>query len=116
MKGKKSFIAADTEAFSQIATKLKKSMHPWLVQEIIPGPESNITLFGGYFSKNNKLQQAFTARKLRQFPPGFGSASWVKSEILEETLYLSKLFLKNIFFQIHKIAKIIIFVLPTELN
>ena len=63
------------------------------MQEIIPGPESAITVFGGYIAKDGGVRQAFTGRKLRQYSPGFGSASLARSEKLEETRRLSEGFL-----------------------
>ena len=90
MAGRKVFIAKDAEEFRRVAAVATGYGGGWLVQEIIPGPESNITVFGGYIAKDGAVRQAFTGRKLRQYPPGFGSASLVRSENLEETRRLSE--------------------------
>lgn len=94
MKGAKVYIAKDAEEFRAVARMVAPWGGAWLVQEIIPGPESNITCYFGYFAKDGTARQAVTARKLRQFPPGFGSASLVRSERLDETREISERFLK----------------------
>ena len=85
MAGRKVFIANDRSEFDTLVSKIPTNAETsWLVQEIIAGPESNIVLFSGYRDRQGKVHQAFTARKLRQYPPGFGSASLVRSENLPE--------------------------------
>ena len=69
------------------------------MQEIIPGPESAITLFGGYVDRSSQPRQVFSARKLRQYPPGFGSASLVSSERCADTEEKTLAFLEQIGFQ-----------------
>lgn len=93
MAGRKVFIARDAGQFRLAAAQAAAAGGDWLVQEIIPGPESSITVFGAYFAKDGFPRQSFTGRKLRQFPPGFGSASLVRSEVLEETRRRSEAFL-----------------------
>lgn len=93
MAGRKVFIAHDAAEFRSIAAMVADCKSGWLVQEIVPGPESNITVFYAYFAKDGSVRQAFTGRKLRQYPPGFGSASLVRSEALEETRSMSERFL-----------------------
>lgn len=99
MAGRKVLLAPDAASFDAIVSMLPDKDVIWLVQEIIPGPESSITLFAAYFDGDGKPRQAFTARKLRQFPPGFGSASLVSSETLEETRVLSERLLAAIGFR-----------------
>lgn len=99
MSGQKVLIVKDKREYLNKIKQLENLPVEWMVQEIIPGPESNITLFGGYFDLQNQLRQAFTCRKLRQYPAGFGSASLVRSEVLEETKELSEKFLQGLGFQ-----------------
>lgn len=81
MAGRKVLIARDADDYAQIVREVPQTdATRWLVQEIIAGPESNILLFSGYRDRAGTVHQAFTARKLRQYPPGFGSASLVRSE------------------------------------
>ena len=78
MKGQKGWIARDVREYSRHVAQIPKGAGTLLVQEIVPGPESNITLWCGYLDRQG-VRIDFTARKLRQFPPGFGSASLVQS-------------------------------------
>ena len=99
LRGKKVLIAKSADEYAQHLAAIPKDGGSWLVQEIIPGPESEISLFGGYIDSNHEPQQAFTGRKLRQYPAGFGSASLVTSKSCNETLDLSLSFLRAIGFQ-----------------
>ncbi len=99
LKGKKVLIARDQAEFEAHARELPPESGGWLVQEVITGPESDITLFAGYVGRDGRLRQAFTARKLRQYPPGFGSASLVLSAPCAETLALTGDFLGRIGFR-----------------
>jgi predicted ATP-grasp superfamily ATP-dependent carboligase len=52
-----------------------------LIQEIIPGPESNLIYLVAYLTRQSQPLALFTARKLRQFPVDFGTGSLVISEV-----------------------------------
>ena len=99
MAGRKVLIARTVEQYDAIVTALPATPMVWVVQEIVPGPESNITLWCAYMDREGRPRQAFTARKLRQFPPGFGSASLVASVTDEETRMLSERLLTGIGFR-----------------
>jgi predicted ATP-grasp superfamily ATP-dependent carboligase len=64
------------------------------VQEVVPGKEENIAIFGGYFNRDSDPLSVFTARKTRQYPPMFGSGSLCEShwypEIAEMSIELVK--------------------------
>jgi len=99
LKGKKVLLANNREKYLQIINKIPDGLGGWVIQEIIPGPESNIILLAGYFDSNSDPVEIFTARKLRQYPPGFGSASLVESETDSEIIDASVKFLKGIGFK-----------------
>jgi D-aspartate ligase len=85
LRGKKLFIVESRAELLALSKAIPKASGHWLLQELIPGEESGITLVAAYASENAAAGDAFTARKLRQYPPGFGSASRVISETLAET-------------------------------
>ena len=99
MKGKKVLLALHREEYLRIVRDLPEGVGGWVIQEVIPGPESNILLLAGYFNRNSDPVEIFTARKLRQYPPGFGSASLVQSETDVEILEKSTRFLKEVGFK-----------------
>lgn len=102
MAGQKGWVARDPAEYLGIVASIPDHAGTLLVQEIVPGPESEITLFTAYFDKEGRAHQSFTCRKLRQFPPGFGSASLVISENEPETREIAESFLREIGF--HGIA------------
>jgi D-aspartate ligase len=96
LKGRKVLLARDADDYRRQVAGIPPDSGQWLVQEIIPGPESAITLFGGYADAEGRLQAVFTGRKLRQYPPGFGSASLVRSEPCAETHAMTADFIRRI--------------------
>jgi D-aspartate ligase len=99
LKGRKVLIVNSSSELNALTRTLPEDVGGWIVQEIIPGPESGITLFGGYLDKSGQLRQGFTGRKLRQYPPGFGSASLVVSQPCPETHIIALEFLQRIGFR-----------------
>ncbi|MFZ5965230.1 hypothetical protein ACOXXX_19980 [Thalassococcus sp. BH17M4-6] len=85
MAGQKGWIARNRSDFDAVLPTIPKEAGMLLMQEIVPGSESNITLWCGYLDEAGQVRQRFTARKLRQYPAGFGSASLVQSETCRET-------------------------------
>lgn len=94
LQGNKVLLARDRAEYMGHVKRMPDGLGGWLVQEIIPGPESSITLFGGYIDTAGVPRQVFTGRKLRQYPPGFGSASLVTSLPCDETRELTLDFLR----------------------
>lgn len=85
MPGKKSFVANNRDELTTLLAGFPESSGGWLLQEIITGQESEIELVAGYIGADESVSEVFTARKLRQYPPGFGSASLAISEVCEES-------------------------------
>ncbi|KPQ20043.1 MAG: putative ATP-grasp enzyme [Halomonas sp. HL-93] len=102
MAGSKGWIAKDLAQYRDVIRRIPSNAGELLVQEIVPGPESEITLYCAAFDKAGSPREAFTARKLRQYPPGFGSASLVQSHPEPETRELAEDLLGRIGF--HGIA------------
>jgi predicted ATP-grasp superfamily ATP-dependent carboligase len=96
MAGRKGWVARGQEQFDEIVRSIPKEAGTLLIQEVVPGPESNITLCCTYIDRAGTLRQSFTARKLRQYPPGFGSASLVRSCLEPEALEMTTTFLHSI--------------------
>ena len=96
LRGKKVVLARTRAELDECLSLVPEDVGGWLVQEVIPGAESQITLFAGYASRTGEILQAFTARKLRQYPPGFGSASLAVSETCDETAALTTSFIRAI--------------------
>ncbi|MEZ5645269.1 MAG: hypothetical protein R3E99_08985 [Burkholderiaceae bacterium] len=90
MAGQKGWIAEDAAAFDRLGAAIPAGAGVLLLQEIVPGPESAITLHATYVDRSGAFRQPISARKLRQYPPGFGSASLVVSEAQDEARDLAR--------------------------
>ena len=99
LKGQKVLLLRDRAGLEQVLSSLPEDVGGWLVQEIIPGPESELTLVGAAFSREGRELQRFSGRKLRQYPAGFGSASLVSSERCPESERIALDFLAAIGFR-----------------
>lgn len=72
----KMFRAADAEELRTHMRRLEALGLEMLVTEIVPGPEDAFHSFYGYLDARGDLLAAATKRKLRQFPPHFGLATY----------------------------------------
>lgn len=93
MQGRKGWTVSNAADLQACVAEIPEGVGTILVQEIIPGPESAITLVCTHVDRHGQMRQTFTARKLRQFPPGFGSASLVQSESEPESSTIATSFL-----------------------
>lgn len=90
MAGKKGWIAEDAAAFDRLTAEIPSEVGVLLLQEIVPGPESAITLHATYVDRAGAFRQPISARKLRQYPPGFGSASMAVSAPDDESREMTR--------------------------
>jgi D-aspartate ligase len=67
-----------------------------LVQEIIPGPDTNHYKASCYVSRSGEILLAFGLQKIRQQPPGFGFGCLIQSIEYPALLALGKRFLQKI--------------------
>lgn len=96
MAGRKGWVVRSPADFDLVLPLIPEEAGMLLMQEIVPGPESAITLWCGYFDAYGRVRQRFTARKLRQYPAGFGSASLVQSEYCRETIEIAERILSTL--------------------
>lgn len=99
LKGKKVVYIKNIEDLKFVFKVEKNLLNASVLQEVIPGPETYIYIFKGYFNKNSELICYFVGRKIRQFPPYFGSFSLAESRENEEIKKLSEDFLRGIKFK-----------------
>lgn len=98
LRGKKVLIVRSKDHYQSTLKEIERAQGEWMIQEIIPGPESSISVFGCHIAEGGEPRQTFVGRKLRQYPAGFGSASLVTSELCADTESTSLSFLKAIGF------------------
>jgi len=94
LKGKKIIFVESPQKLVSYYKFLSPREGEVIIQEVVPGGEELIYVFGGYFNRYSEPLAVFTGRKLRQFPPMFGSASLMESvenqEILEKSVSILK--------------------------
>jgi len=71
----KGFIAEDKEGFERYTKEAKDAGFDTVAQEIIAGPETNLYTFGSYIDKEKHPAVQFIGKKLRQYPPNFGTCT-----------------------------------------
>lgn len=76
---RKAFAVESYDALLSEYATIEKVTPDILVQELIPGPDSNLYTFGCYFDRHSRLKGSFFGRKLLQYPAGFGTGFVVES-------------------------------------
>jgi predicted ATP-grasp superfamily ATP-dependent carboligase len=76
---KKGFVARSREELLKYFTLATRYKIDVLVQEIVPGPATNMFGINGYFDKNGDPRGLFAYRRLREWPRGFGNGSLIES-------------------------------------
>jgi predicted ATP-grasp superfamily ATP-dependent carboligase len=69
-----------------------------VLQEVIPGPEANIFVGAVYSDAKLEVRSLFTARKSRQYPPMYGSGSYMEACWSQEIADLSADLVKRLQF------------------
>ena len=92
----KGFVAKNRgELLTQLSGIFTKKVAV-IVQEIIPGPDTNHYKFCGYVDREGRLLLGFTLRKLRQNPIHFGVGAVVESIDYPELFEIGSKFFKEI--------------------
>jgi len=77
---KKGFLVLSYEELIEKYREISSKVPELIVQEVIEGADNQIVIFTADFRKNNEVRQIFTARKIRQYPYGFGTTTSAKSD------------------------------------
>ncbi|NPA51299.1 MAG: hypothetical protein GXO22_00195 [Aquificae bacterium] len=80
---KKGFLVNSNKELIETYNNLYNKFSELIIQEVIPGDDSNIVVFSANFTKDN-VEQIFTGRKIRQYPVNFGTTTCAISENIEE--------------------------------
>lgn len=99
LKGRKVIYMKNIDEFKNVLKAEKDLLVNSVLQEVIPGPDENIYIFKGYFDRKGDLKAYFVGKKIRQFPPYFGSFSLAESVENEKIKKLSEDFLKKVKFK-----------------
>lgn len=92
----KGFVANNRSELLRYLSGIFEKKVSVIVQEIIPGPDTNHYKFCGYINRDGRLLLGFTLRKIRQNPVHFGVGAVVESIDYPELLELGAKFFKDI--------------------
>ncbi|MCB9739993.1 MAG: ATP-grasp domain-containing protein [Deltaproteobacteria bacterium] len=84
LEGQKLIVAETPDHLRRVMDEIVGDPSAVVLQELIPGPESEITVGAVLAREHGGVRHVLTARKMRQFPRNFGSGSWVRTEALPE--------------------------------
>lgn len=88
----KGLVCADREEYLKNLPRVGPVIDNIMVQEIVEGPETNLRSVIAYIDRRGQAVGTFTSRKIRQYPPGFGTGTAVMSHpedvIVEPSLRL----------------------------
>lgn len=79
LRGKKLLVFQSRDEIESFIETIGEELSGLMVQELIPGPESNLWIGGYYSDCEGRVRCRFVGKKLRQHPYRFGSASLVES-------------------------------------
>lgn len=92
LAGQKLLVAQTLPDLERVFAETFTDPQAATLQELVPGPESNLGVAAVWCRQFGSVEAVVTARKIRQFPRQFGSGSRVVTESLPEVAALSRQF------------------------
>jgi len=100
MSGRKVFHCNSEDDLKRLQYKLPQDRGGWIAQEAVTGADTDIICIGGVRSRTDgSLKALIAGRKIRQFPPGFGTASALhisRNVLLPELISAAERLLRNL--------------------
>lgn len=90
LRGRKLLVAPDGDTLRRWLGEIIGDPRAVVLQELIPGPESELVVGATLFAQDGTPRHVLTGRKIRQFPRDFGSGSLVVTEDLPTIRALSE--------------------------
>jgi predicted ATP-grasp superfamily ATP-dependent carboligase len=94
--GRKNMTFSDEKSLREFLQERPDLIDHVVIQQIIPGGDSNICQATTYVSSDGGISPIFTMRKIRQQPPEFGITSYGVSETIPEIKEIVSHFLTSI--------------------
>jgi len=91
------YVNSESE-YSEYVKKFREENIEYIIQQFIPGPESNILSFHGFFSQNSEPLGYYIGKKIRTYPIQYGRSCLLELIKHQELADLSIDILKNINF------------------
>jgi predicted ATP-grasp superfamily ATP-dependent carboligase len=94
LSGAKLIVAETPKELLAAYESLSLDSIPCIVQEIIPGPDTDLVSYLGFWNGEGEEVAFITKRKLRQFPSLYGNGSIQRTENLPEVAAMSRRLLR----------------------
>lgn len=88
---KKGFVARSQDELIECYMLASRYNIEVMIQEIIPGPATNMFGINGYFNKMSEPQAFFAYRRVREWPHGFGNSSLMESVPISDVLCMKEI-------------------------
>ncbi len=98
LRGRKVIQVQTSEELISNYERLAGYSSDLIIQEVIPGPDDLISIAACYFDEHSQPKAIFVGRKIRQYPPYFGSACAAESSWDPEIARMSIEFLQRVKF------------------
>jgi predicted ATP-grasp superfamily ATP-dependent carboligase len=95
----KGFLVGDIQELNDKVNIIINSDVPVIIQEVIPGPDTNHYKYCSYTSSSGEILAEFTLRKIRQNPVHFGVGAVVESIYNEEIINEGRRLFKGLGFK-----------------
>lgn len=89
LRGRKLIEVSDARDLLSWWTTFEKWGADVVLQECIPGPETAIAVGGLYMDRSGRCLSLFTSKKYRQYPPQYGSGTYMEAKWLPDVAELS---------------------------
>ncbi len=86
----KALMVEDPAQLIHFGERVLSLSTPFMVQEIVAGPDDNLLTFIGYVGRDGRLLAGCVRKKLRQSPPAFGYCALTDTVNSPEIMHLSK--------------------------
>jgi predicted ATP-grasp superfamily ATP-dependent carboligase len=95
-KSRKNLTFSDADSLFEFLQDHKELLGQIIIQDIIPGGDSNTYQATTYVKEDFTVSYVFTMRKIRQCPPNYGSTSFGVSERIPALAQIAEEFLRTI--------------------
>jgi predicted ATP-grasp superfamily ATP-dependent carboligase len=97
--GAKLLIAEDAKDLSAKAGPVLAQRIPFMVVEMVPGPDTNLTGYYTYITKDGRRLYEYTHNVIRRYPTGWGLGCCHHAKVLPDTIAAGRKLLDGINFQ-----------------
>jgi len=96
---KKMFVCNNESELEMSLDLAKESGFTMIIQQMILGPDLNVTTYDAYLNQSSKVTHSMTCQKIRQFPINFGASAYTVQKYIPEIELIGQAFLEDVGFK-----------------